>query len=194
MAREHQGAPGRSVAKNEPADAVDACFATNGSLLATGDGVWSGILDDGPDGASTNVFPLNSSSRIVSGGPIEGSVFECRRQPVKRGLRRGVYGAWQATDAEVPRLQEIFPDRRLRLLSKPDAGLPPELRRRRRRPRFAPRRRTPASAALPAPTLNPKNSQTRRPGVSRDGNGCFVSWMRDETGVPWWRWRLNLAS
>ena len=58
--------PERSVAKNKPADAVDSCFATNGSLLAKGDGVWNGILDDGPNGACTNVFPLYSSSRIVS--------------------------------------------------------------------------------------------------------------------------------
>ena len=54
------------------------CFATNGSLLAKGDGVWNGILDDRPNGACTNVFPLYSSSRIVSGGPFEGSVFKCR--------------------------------------------------------------------------------------------------------------------
>ena len=120
--------PERSVAKNKPADAVDACFATNGSLLAKGDGVWSGILDDGPNGACTNVFPLNSSARIVSGGPIEGSVFKCRRQSVKRALRRGVYGAWEPTDAEVARLQEIFPTG-VCDYSKPDAGLPPELRR-----------------------------------------------------------------
>ena len=121
--------PKRSVAKNKPADAVDACFATNGSLLAKGDGVWSGILDDGPKGACTNVFPLYSSSRIVSGGPIEGSVFKCRRQSVKRALRRGVYGTWQPTDAEATRLQEIFPTG-VCDYSEPDAGLPPELRRR----------------------------------------------------------------
>ena len=41
---------------------------------------------------------------------------------------RGLYGAWQPTDAEVARLQEIFPTG-VCDYSKPDAGLPPELRR-----------------------------------------------------------------
>ena len=38
--------PEKSVGENKPADAKDSCFATNGSLIASGDDVWSGILDD----------------------------------------------------------------------------------------------------------------------------------------------------
>jgi hypothetical protein len=120
--------PEKSVAENKPADAVDSCFATNGSLLAKGDGVWSGILDDGPNGACTDAFPPNSSSRIVSGGPIEGSVFACQRQSVSRALRHGLYGSWEPTDAEVDRLREIFPTG-VCDYSKPDAGMPRDLRR-----------------------------------------------------------------
>ena len=78
--------PERSVAKNKPADAVDSCFATNGSLLAKGDGVWSGILDDGPNGACTNVFPLYSSSRIVS---------QPRAAGASRRAMRCTPGSWQ---------------------------------------------------------------------------------------------------
>jgi hypothetical protein len=120
--------PDKSVAENKPADAVDSCFATNGSLLAKGDDVWNGILDDGPNGACTNVFPLYSSSRIVSGGPIEGSVFKCQLQPVESALARGLYGSWEPTDAEVDRLREIFPSG-VCDYTKSDAGLPPEFHR-----------------------------------------------------------------
>jgi hypothetical protein len=115
------------VAENKPAGAVDACFGTDGSLLAQGDGVWSGILDDGPNGACTTEFPLNSSSRIVSGGPIEGSIFKCQLQSVSRALRRGVYGSWEPTEAEEDRLRAIFPTG-VCDYTKPDAGLPREFR------------------------------------------------------------------
>jgi hypothetical protein len=120
--------PEKSVADNKPADAVDACFSTTGSLLAKGDDVWNGILDDGPNGTCTNAFPLNSSSRIVSGGPISGGIFKCQLQPVSRALRQGLYGVWEPTDAEVDRLEAIFPNG-VCDYTKRDAGLPPELRR-----------------------------------------------------------------
>jgi Tannase-like family of unknown function (DUF6351) len=119
--------PRKSVAENKPAAAVDSCFSTTGSLLASGDDVWNGILDDGPNGACTNVFPLYSSSRIVSGGPIAGSIFKCQTQSVSRAIRRGVYGSWEPTEAEEDRLREIFPSG-VCDYTKRDAGLPPELR------------------------------------------------------------------
>src|SRR5699024_5404136 len=43
-----QAHPQRSVAENRPALAVDSCFATDGSLIARGEGVWDGALDDRP--------------------------------------------------------------------------------------------------------------------------------------------------
>jgi len=118
--------PERGVAGNKPAEAVDSCFATNGSLLARGDGVWNGILDGLPAGACAQTFPIKSTSRIVAGGPIEGGVFKCALQPVDDAIDRGLYGTWQPSDAEVARLKQIFPtgvcDYRKR-----DRGLPPEL-------------------------------------------------------------------
>lgn len=74
--------PEKSVAENKPAAAVDSCFAANGSLLARGEDVWSGILDDGPNGACADAFPLNSSSRIVSGGLDRG---QCLPLPAAAG-------------------------------------------------------------------------------------------------------------
>ncbi len=118
--------PGKSVGENKPADAKDACFATNGSLIASGDDVWNGILDDKPAGACTQAFPTFETSRIVAGGPIEGGVFKCALQPVASALANGLYGAWAPTAAEIDRLTAIFPSG-VCDYSKPDQMLPPEL-------------------------------------------------------------------
>ena len=64
--------PHRGVARNKPDRAVDSCFATDGSLIASGRRVWDGILDDRDPGACTQHFPIYSSSRRVAGGPYEG--------------------------------------------------------------------------------------------------------------------------
>jgi hypothetical protein len=118
--------PDRSVAANKPAAAVDSCFATDGSLIARGSGVWNGILDSKPAGACTQAFPLYSTSRIVAGGPIEGGVFKCALQPVESALARGLYGAWSPDAAQVARLKQIFPTG-VCDYSKRDLGLPPVL-------------------------------------------------------------------
>ncbi len=114
------------MGENKPADAKDSCFATNGSLIATGDDVWSGILDDGPAGACTQAFPTFSTSRIVAGGPIEGSIFKCALQPVASAIAHGTYGAWTPSDSQVAQLSAIFPSG-VCDYSKPDQMVPPEL-------------------------------------------------------------------
>jgi hypothetical protein len=118
--------PDKTVGENKPADAKDSCFTTAGALIATGDDVWNGILDDKPAGACTQAFPIHSTSRIVAGGPIEGGVFKCALQPVERALAHGLYGAWEPTAAEVDRLKAIFPSG-VCDYSKGDQMVPPEL-------------------------------------------------------------------
>ncbi len=115
--------PGRSVAENKPADAVDRCFNTDGSEFARGDGVWDGILNDEPAGACTGKFQIYSSSRIVSGGPLKGGIFKCQRQSVNGAIRSGVYGWWNPTKEERTRLNVIFPTG-VCDYSLPDAGRP----------------------------------------------------------------------
>jgi hypothetical protein len=110
----------------KPAAAVDSCFATNGSLIASGADVWNGILDDKPAGACTQRFQIHETSRIVAGGPIEGGVFKCSLQPVERALAHGLYGSWEPTAEERARLHAIFPSG-VCDYSKPDQMLPPEL-------------------------------------------------------------------
>jgi Tannase-like family of unknown function (DUF6351) len=115
--------PRRGVVRNKPARAVDSCFATNGSLLHSGSDVWAGILDTRPDGPCTQMFPLFRTSRIVSGGPIEGSIFKCALQPVTKAIARGLYAPWLPGAADVARLQQIFPTG-VCDYSKPDVGRP----------------------------------------------------------------------
>jgi hypothetical protein len=115
--------PDSTVAANKPARAVDSCFATDGSLMASGSGVWDGILDSRPAGACTTAFQLFSTSRIVAGGPIEGGVFKCARKSIATALTDGTYAPWVPTGPEVTRLEQIFPTG-VCDYSKPDVGRP----------------------------------------------------------------------
>ncbi|HZA77592.1 MAG TPA: DUF6351 family protein [Acidimicrobiales bacterium] len=116
--------PERSVAGNKPDRAIDSCFDTNGDLIASGQGVWDGVLDDRPEGACTQRFPIYSSSRREAGAPFEGGVWMCQLQPVDRAISKGLYGDWTPTAAEKARLEQIFPDG-VCDYTKPDAGKPP---------------------------------------------------------------------
>jgi Tannase-like family of unknown function (DUF6351) len=119
--------PERGVARNKPAAAVDSCFAADGSLIASGKGVWNGILDDRAAGVCTTTFPIYKTSRIQAGGPITGNVFQCTLQPVDRAVKKRLYGSWKPSATEVARLEQIFPAG-VCDYTKPDRALPPELR------------------------------------------------------------------
>jgi hypothetical protein len=110
----------------KPTAAVDSCFDVSGNLIASGDGVWNGILDGGAKGACAQQFPPFGTSRTVAGGPIEGGVFKCALQPVEQALGNGLYGAWTPSGSELARLTAIFPTG-VCDYSQPDLGLPPEL-------------------------------------------------------------------
>jgi hypothetical protein len=102
--------PQAGVAGNRPETAVDACFATDGSLIAQGNDVWGGVLNDNAPGTCTQAFPLYSTSRIVAGGPIEGSVFKCALKPLDTALSDGTYGSWIPDSNQIAQLRTIFPD------------------------------------------------------------------------------------
>ncbi|MFY9510514.1 MAG: DUF6351 family protein, partial [Rubrivivax sp.] len=102
--------PQAGVIGNKPPLAVDSCFDTAGQRIATGDGVWDGILDSRAAGACTQRFPLYSSSRIVAGAPIEGGIYRCALKPVKRALRDGTYGSWTPTPDQAAQLERVFPE------------------------------------------------------------------------------------
>lgn len=115
--------PGQSIADNKPLSAVDTCYATYGAVIDAGDDVWNGILDDQPDGACTETFETYTTSRMVAGGPIEGSVFKCSLKPVAMALADDTYTGVSFTPEEVTRLNGIFPDG-VCDYSHPDQGRP----------------------------------------------------------------------
>ena len=115
--------PWRGMARNKPDRAVDSCFATDGSLIYSGRDAWNGILDSRADGPCTQQFPLFGTSRIVSGGPIEGSIFKCAQKSVSKALKDGTYAPWVPSADDASRLREIFPNG-VCDYSKPDVGRP----------------------------------------------------------------------
>ncbi|MGB1203748.1 MAG: DUF6351 family protein, partial [Alloalcanivorax venustensis] len=118
--------PDQSVAENRPALARDSCFATDGTLIARGDDVWDGALDDAPAGACTSEFPIYTTSRIVAGAPTEGDVFKCGLKPVSTAVSDGTYGSWEPDGDQIARLNAIFPDG-VCDYSRPDQGRPDNL-------------------------------------------------------------------
>jgi hypothetical protein len=82
----------------------------DGNEIASGAGVWSGILDDGPDGVCTARFEIHTTSRIEAGGPISGDIYKCHLMPVETAVVEDLYGAWGPSGGQVARLKEIFPD------------------------------------------------------------------------------------
>ncbi len=102
--------PAAGIAGNRPAAAADACFDLQGQRMASGDGVWDGILDARPAGACTQAFPLYSTSRIVAGAPIEGGIYRCALKPVAQAAADGSYGAWQPDADQRATLERIFPE------------------------------------------------------------------------------------
>jgi hypothetical protein len=115
--------PELSVAAARPPQAMDACFAGDGTPIYAGPDAWSGILDPGPPGPCTARFPLHTTSRIEAGGGIRGDVFKCALKPVDQALADGTYGALSFGDAEKARLEEIFPGG-VCDWSQPDQGRP----------------------------------------------------------------------
>jgi hypothetical protein len=111
-----------------PEGAVDRCMATDGTEIASGEGVWDGAVelvlsgegdwsdeapaevDDVEVGECAAAFPLHSTSRIIAGGPITADVYKCELQPVADAVDAGLYGEWSPSDDEVEQLEAIFPD------------------------------------------------------------------------------------
>jgi len=98
------------VAAAAPEVADDACFSADGSVIATGSGVWDGIIDDRPEGECTREFPLHSTSRLEAGGPFTDDVFKCHTMSVESAIAEGLYGEWTPSEAQFEHLEAIFPD------------------------------------------------------------------------------------
>jgi hypothetical protein len=116
--------PASSVVANKPPDAVDRCFATNGTPIYAGADAWNGLLNGGPLGPCASLFPIHGTSRTVAGGPFDEELYKCKLQPVAAAINRGLYGSWQPSQTETARLRQIFPTG-VCDYSKGDEGRPP---------------------------------------------------------------------
>lgn len=102
-------APGKGVARNKPAKAVDACFDLQGQRIYGGADAWNGILDKKTPGTCTSTFPLYGTSRTVAGAPIEGGIYSCARKSIHTALSDGTYAPWTPNATEIAQLKQIFP-------------------------------------------------------------------------------------
>ena len=123
-----QANPGLSVGDAKPTEAVDRCWNTDGSEIASGDDVWSGAnelvisgegawtgsappeVDGVAVGACAARFPLHSTSRVIAGGPITNDVYKCHTKTVAQAIADGDYGVWRPTPDEQAQLEAIHPD------------------------------------------------------------------------------------
>ena len=93
-----------------PAGFTDKCFNDAGALIASGDDVWDGILDDNPAGACTRAYPIKSSARIEAGDTLAGDLFKCALKSVDQAISDGTYGDLTFNEEEQTWLRAIFPD------------------------------------------------------------------------------------
>ncbi len=98
----------------KPGEAVDSCFESDGSPIASGTSVWDGITTDATDDNGTCAdlaqFKIYKSSRIVAGEGISGLTFKCTLQTIDEAKTAGIYGAVSFDATQDTRLREIFPD------------------------------------------------------------------------------------
>lgn len=109
--------------KHRPEAYVDSCWDTNGKLIASGENVWNGIIDDKPEGSCTQAYPIYSSSRMVAGDGFAGDMFKCALQSIDSAVTDGVYGNMSLTTTESAVLQSLFPEGVCNY-SQPDQGKP----------------------------------------------------------------------
>lgn len=117
--------PDAGLDDTRPERAVDACFDGDDwdDRIASGDGVWGGILNDEECGSCTEEYPTYTTSRIEAGEPITGEYFKCQLKPLEDALEDGTYGDIGFTEDEIARLEAVFPDG-VCDYDQPPAGLP----------------------------------------------------------------------
>jgi hypothetical protein len=85
-------------AGERPADAIDNCPGANNTFISGTD------IYDTP-GPCRDDYPLHDDPRTAAGAPLRNDILKCRLQPVDPGS----YGV-ELSEAQVARLQQIFPD------------------------------------------------------------------------------------
>ncbi len=90
-----------------PADATDRCYASDGKVIASGEGVWDGAWNEKEDGACLQVYPPYANSRLVAGDDFAGYIMKCHLRSVDDAIADGVYAPINVS-AHRDELQKIF--------------------------------------------------------------------------------------
>ncbi len=103
--------PENSISANKPVLATDSCFDAEGVLVAAGDDVWNGILDESQEkGVCTERNKTYTNSRMVAGAPLSNDVFKCDLQPIATAIDDGLYAEWVPSTEQIEKLNAIFPE------------------------------------------------------------------------------------
>lgn len=101
--------------RQKPADdnaipdfASDRCFDSEGSIIASGTGVWDGNWNQQAAGACSQAFPQHQGTRQVAGDSIAGGILFCQRISIADAIRSGLYLPLNATPYQ-QQLEDIFP-------------------------------------------------------------------------------------
>lgn len=112
--------PTLSAVATKPKQLQDACFDSQGTVIAQGKNVWQGTWNIDPkniaeaehinkQGACAKTYPIFSNSRIQAEGPWQGSIFKCHKMPLSQAIKQGMYGDIELSE-HLSELQLIFAD------------------------------------------------------------------------------------
>ena len=92
----------------KPKQLQDSCFNSTGQIVEQGTNVWDGAWNNQPEGSCHQAYPPFSNSRVMAGGPWQGSIFQCQLIPVELAIEKGLY---QDIDMSAfkNKLNQIFP-------------------------------------------------------------------------------------
>ena len=117
--------PGLSIVENRPKQVIDSCFDAEGRLIAQGEQVWDGPWNQKPSGECYKTYPPFSTSRMMAGEDITGTILKCQLQTVAQAITSGLYHPVDMRPYQ-SELEKIFPQG-ICDYSKPDMGLPEDL-------------------------------------------------------------------
>jgi len=87
------------IAKDKPADLVDACFTSNGTVKIAEEQVYQGATK------CNALYPAFSTPRFVAGEPLQNNVLKCHLKPLDKRDYKVSF-----TSAEMAQLHAIFPE------------------------------------------------------------------------------------
>ena len=107
--------PGKGIAGNKPADAVDACYDLQGQLIYRGGDAWDGILDSQAAGLVHAEVPAVRHLAHRGRRADRGRRSTTAREDVEQAVADGTYGRWTPDAVRAGAAQGDLPRGGLRL-------------------------------------------------------------------------------